>query len=70
MSNQLAILGGNPIRSLPYPVHSTIIDKDEEKAVIDVLRSNHLSGFSARPGDRFLGGKNIRAFEKEFTNYF
>ena len=70
MIDQLAILGGVPTRSSPYPVHSTIIDNEEEKAVINVLRGNHLSGFSARPGDRFLGGNKVKELEKDFSNYF
>ena len=70
MIDQLAILGGVPTRSSPYPVHSTIIDNEEETAVINVLRGNHLSGFSARPGDRFLGGNKVKELEKDFSNYF
>lgn len=70
MNNQLAILGGSPTRNIPYPIHSTIIDDEEEKAVIEVLRGNHLSGFSARPGDRFLGGKKVKEFEENFSKYF
>ncbi len=70
MNNTLAMFKGNPIRKNPYPIHTTIINSDEEKAIIDVLRGNHLSGFSARPGDRFLGGPKVRELEKEFSKYF
>lgn len=69
-SNTLAILGGAPIRREPYHIHTTIIDDEEEKEVIKVLRSGHLSGFSARPGYRFLGGPKVRELEEKFREYF
>jgi len=70
MVDKLAIFNGQPIRSESYPVHTTIINDEEEKAIIDVLRTNHLSGFSARPGDRFLGGPSVRKLEREFSDFF
>ena len=66
----LALLGGEPIRKKPYPIHTTIIDDAEEKAVIEVLRGGHLSGFSASPGDRFLGGEKVIEFEKNLAKKF
>lgn len=68
--NKLAIFNGKPIRSEAYPIHTTIINDDEEKAIVEVLRGNHLSGFSARPGDRFLGGPNVKKLEQEFSKFF
>jgi|TARA_B100001964_G_C14232872_1_gene600900 dTDP-4-amino-4,6-dideoxygalactose transaminase len=70
MNNILAILGGKSVREKPYPVHTTIIDDAEEREVIEVLRGGHLSGFSARPGDRFLGGPKVKELEKQFSEYF
>ncbi len=70
MNSDLAILGGEPVREKSYPVHTTIIDDAEAKEVIDVLRGGHLSGFSARPGDRFLGGPKVKELEKQFCEYF
>ena len=70
MVDKLAIFNGQPIRSESYPVHTTIINDEEEKAIIDVLRTNHLSGFSARPGERFLGGPSVRKLEREFSDFF
>lgn len=67
---KLAFFGGEPIRKNPYPIHTTIIDDAEEKAVISVLRGGHLSGFSARPGDRFLGGEKVREFESNLAEKF
>ncbi len=70
MSDKPAILGGAPVRNKPYPEHSTMIGVEEEQAVIEVLRGEHLSGFSARPGDRFLGGVKVREMEQSFAAYF
>jgi len=67
---KLALLGGKPVRNIPYPEHSTIIGDAEEKAAIEVLRGGHLSGFSARPGDRFLGGEKVQEFESNLANKF
>ena len=66
---KLAMLGGSPIRSKKYPVHTTMIDESEEKAVLEVLRGQHLSGFSARVGDRFLG-ERVKLFEKDLAEKF
>ncbi len=70
MTDELAFFDGDPIRTLPYPVHTTIIDEKEEKAILEVLKGNHLSGFSARPGDRFLGGPYVKKLENEFCKFF
>jgi dTDP-4-amino-4,6-dideoxygalactose transaminase len=70
MGNKLAILGGDSVRKESYPIHTTKVDFDEEKEVLEVLRSGHLSGFSARPGERFLGGPKVRQLEDDFANYF
>lgn len=67
---KLALFGGRPVRKRPYPAHTTIIDKEEEREVSKVLRSGHLSGFSARPGDRFLGGPKVQELERRFARYF
>ena len=70
MLKDLALFGGSPVRTTPYPEHTTIVDDAEEKAVIKVLRGGHLSGFSARPGERFLGGPYVRKMESDFAEYF
>lgn len=70
MSDKLSIEGGTPIRQEPYPIHSTMIDANEEREVLEVLRSGHLSGFSARPGVRFLGGPKVQRLEEEFCRFF
>ena len=68
MDNELAIFGGSPIISDAYSIHTTNIG--EEEAVLRVMRSQHLSGFSARPDERFLGGEAVESFEKALASSF
>ncbi len=70
MNKKLALFGNEPVRKAPYPIHTTIIDDEEEKSVIEVLRGGHLSGFSARPGERFYGGLKVIELEDKFCEYF
>ncbi len=70
MTSTLALFGGTPVRTEPYPVHDTMVDEAEERAVIETLRSKHLSGFSARLGERFLGGPKVRELERRFAERF
>ena len=70
MDNELAIFGGSPIKSDAYSIHTTNIGEEEEEAVLRVMRSQHLSGFSARPGERFLGGEAVQSFEKALATSF
>ena len=70
MEEKLAINGGMPVRSEPYPKHTTMIDKKEEQLVIELLRDGELSGFSGRPGDRFLGGKYVKEMEQKVKEIF
>jgi perosamine synthetase len=65
---KLALCGGKPIRSSLFPKYP-VIDKQEEVAVMDVLRSKKLSTFVASPGKNFLGGEKIRQFEQNFATY-
>jgi dTDP-4-amino-4,6-dideoxygalactose transaminase len=65
--SKLAILGGKPVRTKPFPAYPMIGD-DEKRAVMEVLDSGQLSTFSAsRQG--FLGGRKIQAFEAAFAEY-
>lgn len=66
-ATKLALLGGTPVRSKPFPPYPTIGD-EEKKAVMEVMDSGHLSSFSAsRQG--FLGGERVQAFEAAFAAY-
>ncbi|HKS96084.1 MAG TPA: DegT/DnrJ/EryC1/StrS family aminotransferase [Terriglobia bacterium] len=64
----LAIRGGKPIRSNPFPPHP-IIGEEEKRAVLEVLETGRLSTFVAAPGEHFLGGARIREFEERFAGY-
>lgn len=68
MAAKLALLGGSPVRSKPFPAHP-VIGADEKRAVLEVLESGRLSTFIASPGEHFLGGKNIKEFERCFAEY-
>jgi len=70
MNSKLAIHGGEPVRTEPYSAHTTILDDAEEKQLIETIRKGHLSGFSARPGDRFLGGEKVIELEEHFAKKF
>jgi perosamine synthetase len=65
----LALYGGTPVRSEPYPSHTTTDAKDRE-AAIRVLKSGILSDFEGSNNQWFLGGPEVKAFEKEWAEYF
>jgi perosamine synthetase len=69
LDDTLAIAGGEPVRSAPFPPH-TILGTEERREVEDVFDSAILSGFVARPGAHFLGGPKVRLLEEEFQRYF
>ena len=63
---KLAILGGSPIRSKPFPSQNTM-DDSEIKASKKVIESGILSGFLGAWGDAFYGGPRVQKFEKMFS---
>lgn len=67
--NRLAIFGGSPVRRTPYPKH-TAIGKEEINAAIKVLREGIISDFEGSNNEWFLGGKEVKAFEKEWARHF
>lgn len=67
MVESLALFGGIPVRKESYPVHTTNLSHLEEEEVLKVMRGGHLSGFSARPGERFLGGPMVQELERRFA---
>lgn len=66
MSAALAIHGGPPVRSRPFPPQATIGD-EERRAVLEVLDSGVLSQFLGEWGDDFMGGPRVRACEDAFA---
>jgi len=66
---KLAINGGDPVRSRPFPAYRTI-GPEEKDAVATVLDSGVLSQYLACWSDSFYGGSQVRALEKEWAEYF
>lgn len=67
--NELALLGGTPLRTDPLPPYNTI-GKAEKDEVMKVLDSGELSGFIAYAGEEFYGGYQVQALEQQFKDYF
>lgn len=55
---------------MPGPLVIHNVGKAEVDAAIRVIKKGPLSGFAAVAGDRFLGGTEVRAYEKEFSKKF
>lgn len=68
MSN-LAIYGGFPVRTRPFPNYNTISD-EEKAAVLRVLDSGVLSKFIGAHHQDFIGGPNVLAFEEAWQLAF
>lgn len=66
MSARLAIFGGAPVRSRPFPPQATI-DEEERRAVLEVLESGVLSQFLGEWSEDFMGGPRVRACEEAFA---
>lgn len=66
---KLALFGGKKVRRKPF-FSKAIINKEEKKRVLDVLDSGILSGFVAKAGDSFLGGKQVKELESLIRGYF
>jgi perosamine synthetase len=66
---RLALLGGKPIRTEPFP-RSNSIGEEEKSAVSDVLDSGVLSDFLATWSPQFYGGERVQKLEREWETYF
>ncbi|MEA1920554.1 MAG: DegT/DnrJ/EryC1/StrS family aminotransferase, partial [Campylobacterota bacterium] len=66
---QLAIHGGEKVRTEPFPAYNTI-GKEEEEATLRVLRSGKLSTYLGTWHDDFYGGTEVQALEREWEAYF
>ena len=71
MKEMLAIKGGRPIRSPRklFPRHNSI-GREEVQAAVRVVKTGGLSKYIGSWGPLFLGGKEVRAFEKEWAKKF
>jgi perosamine synthetase len=66
---KLAIAGGTPVRSRPFPEYNTIGDA-EKRAVAEVLDSKVLSQFLATWSPEFYGGPRVQTLEREWAEFF
>ncbi|MFZ5571683.1 MAG: DegT/DnrJ/EryC1/StrS family aminotransferase [Thermodesulfobacteriota bacterium] len=66
---KLAIHGGKPVRSKPFPRHTTI-GEEEKTAVARVLESGVLSKYLGCWHENFMGGPEVRALEEEWADFF
>ncbi|MBF0164652.1 MAG: DegT/DnrJ/EryC1/StrS family aminotransferase [Magnetococcales bacterium] len=65
----LALLGGKPVRSEPFPEYRTI-GEEEKQAVLRVLESGVLSGFLGTWSPGFYGGPMVRQLERAWEQAF
>jgi perosamine synthetase len=65
----LAINGGKPLRTTPFPAYNTI-GVEEEAAAMRVLRSGKLSTYLGTWHGDFYGGKEVQSLEEEWADYF
>lgn len=69
MTDTLALNGGTP--AIPAPLESfRSMGEDEVQAASRVVRSGVLSAFIGAPGEFFMGGPEVRAFERKAADYF
>ncbi len=66
---KLAIHGGKPIRTKPFPAYITI-GEEEKKSVCEVIDSGCLSKYLGVWHEQFNGGVQVRALEEEWAEYF
>ena len=66
---KLAIAGGDPIRTKPFPAYITVGD-EEKKAVCEVIDSGCLSKYLGAWHPQFYGGQQVQALESEWAKYF
>jgi dTDP-4-amino-4,6-dideoxygalactose transaminase len=68
MTPALAVLGGSPVRTRPFPAHNPI-GEEEKKAALGVLESGVLSRFLGAWHPDFYGGDRVRGFEQAWAEF-
>lgn len=66
--SKLALLGGQPVRTKPFPAYNCI-GPEEKRAVMDVLDSGVLSRFLGAWDPDFYGGPRVLAFEQAWSEF-
>jgi dTDP-4-amino-4,6-dideoxygalactose transaminase len=64
--SKLALFGGNPVRSEPFPAYNVIGD-EEKRAVAAVMETGVLSRYLGTWHPDFYGGPEVQAFEREWA---
>ncbi len=67
--SELAINGGEPIRSDEFTKYNTI-GPEEKNAVAKVMDTGVLSAYFGKAGNGFLGGEKVQEFERSWADYF
>lgn len=67
--DQLALLGGPQAITSAFKPFNTI-GEEELAAATEVIRSGVLSAYIGAPGEAFMGGPRVRAFEAASATYF
>jgi dTDP-4-amino-4,6-dideoxygalactose transaminase len=67
--NKLAINGGTPVRSKPFPRYNTI-GEEEKRAVMKVLDGGVLSGFLGTWSPAFYGGVQVQQLESNWKVFY
>lgn len=68
-ASTLALLGGSPVRTQPFPAYR-VVGPEDEAAVSDVIKSGILSRYLGTWHPDFLGGPEVQAFEAEWAAAF
>ena len=66
---KLAIHGGTPVRSTPFPAYVTV-GSEEREAVTRVIDSGVLSRYLGCWHEQFMGGPEVKALEAEWAAHF
>jgi dTDP-4-amino-4,6-dideoxygalactose transaminase len=66
---ELALLGGTPVRSTPFPAYD-VIGPEEREAVQKVLESGILSKYLGTWNKHFFGGPVVQEFERNWAERF
>ncbi len=65
----LALFGGTPAIG-QLPPHPSLLGEADVAAAAEVIRGGVLSGYIGAPGEAFMGGTRVRAFEAQCAAYF
>ena len=65
--SKLAVDGGAPLRTRPFPPYMTM-DKNEEEAVLEVIRNGVISDYIGAKGPYFMGGRKVRELEAMYRD--